>query len=145
MWQAPSTLNPMLSNGTKDTMGGSLVLEPLASFGPATEIVPRLVDEVPTIENGGQSEDLLTITWTLKEGLLWSDGTPVTADDAVFTWEYCVEPNTGCTQSGAFDGVTDVEAVDARTIKITFASPTAYPYLPFVGATSPILQKAQHE
>ena len=145
MWQAPSTLNPMLSNGTKDTMGGSLVLEPLASFGPKTEIVPRLVDEVPTIENGGHSEDLLSITWTLKEGLLWSDGTPVTAEDAVFTWEYCTTPDTGCTQSGAFQGVTSVEAPDERTIKITFDSPTAYPYLPFVGATSPILQKAQME
>ncbi|HEX6946438.1 MAG TPA: peptide ABC transporter substrate-binding protein [Acidimicrobiia bacterium] len=145
MWQAPSIVNGMLSNGTKDTMAASLVLEPLANFGPETEIIPALAEEVPTIENGGQAEDLMSVTWTLKEGLLWSDGTPVTAEDAVFTWEYCMNPDTGCTQSGAFQGVESVEAVDDRTIKINFTAPTAYPYLPFVGAVSPILQKAQME
>lgn len=145
MWQAPSTLNGMLSNGTKDTMGASLVLEPLANFGPETELVPALAEEIPTIENGGHAEDLMSITWTLKEGVMWSDGTPVTAEDAVFTWEYCVDPNTGCTQSGQFLGVSNVEAIDARTIKVSFENPTAYPYLPFVSAVSPILQKAQME
>ena len=33
------------------------------------------------VENGGVSEDLLTITWKLKEGVLWSDGTPFTSED----------------------------------------------------------------
>lgn len=145
MWQAPSLVNGMLSNGTKDTMAASMVLEPLAFFGPTTEIVPALAAEVPTTENGGVAEDLMSITWTLKEGLVWSDGTPVTAEDAVFTWQYCTDEQTGCTQSGSFAGVASVEAVDERTIKVNFVEPTPYPYVPFVGAVSPILQKAQME
>lgn len=143
MWQAPSTLNGYLSTGTKDTMGASLILEPLASFGPETEIVPKLAADVPTLENGGHAEDLMSVTWTLKEGLLWSDGTPVTAADVVFTWEYCTAEGSTCSQTGSFAGVTSVEAVDDLNVKINFDAPTPYPYLPFVGGVSPVLQAAQ--
>ncbi len=145
MWQAPDTLNGYMSSGTKDTMGASLILEPLANFGPDTSIIPRLAAEVPTLENGGQAEDLMSVTWKLKEGVVWSDGTPFTAEDVRFTWQYCTDPDSGCAQSGAYLGVTDVVAVDATTVRIEFDSPTAYPYLPFVGAVAPILQKAQFE
>lgn len=81
-WQAVSTLNPYLSGGTKDIEGGSLVLEPLARYNELGEMVPWLVDEIPTVENGGVSEDLMSITWTLSEGLVWSDGTPVTSAES---------------------------------------------------------------
>ena len=91
-WQAASLPGPFLSGGTKDQDAGAITLEPLASVDPDGVLMPRLAAEIPTIENGGVSEDGLTITWTLQEGLLWSDGTPMTADDAVFTWEYCTHP-----------------------------------------------------
>lgn len=145
MWQAPDTLNGYLSSGTKDTMGASMILEPLANFGPETEIVPRLAAEIPTLENGGQAEDLRSVTWKLKEGVVWSDGTPFTAEDVRFTWQYCTDEGTGCAQSGAYTGVTDVVVVDDHTVRVEFAEPTAYPYLPFVGAVAPIIQKAQFE
>jgi peptide/nickel transport system substrate-binding protein len=141
-WQAPSQANPYLSTGTKDILAGSMVLEPLAEYNSAGEIQPALATEIPTVENGGISEDLTTITWTLQEGVLWSDGTPLTADDVVFSWEYCSEPATGCISS-AFSAVTSVEAVDDLTVTITFNGPTPWPYVPFVGHTEPIIQRAQ--
>ena len=91
-WQAVSIMNPYLSNGTKDVEAGSLVLEPLARFNENGDMVPYLAQEIPTLENGGVSEDLTTITWKLKDGLLWSDSTPVTAEDAIFSWQYCTHP-----------------------------------------------------
>jgi peptide/nickel transport system substrate-binding protein len=142
-WQAVSIMNPYLSNGTKDVEAGSLVLEPLARFDEKGDMVPYLAQEVPTLENGGVSEDLMTITWKLKEGLVWSDGTPVTAEDAVFSWQYCTHPEGGCAQSPNYGDVANVEAVDPLTIKVTFGVPKPYPYGPFVGAQSPIIQKAQ--
>ena len=39
-------------------------------------MVPWLAESIPTIDNGGVAEDLTSISWTLKEGLEWSDGTP---------------------------------------------------------------------
>jgi peptide/nickel transport system substrate-binding protein len=144
-WQAPSTQNPYLSGGTKDVESSSLVIEPLAGFDESGNIYPRLVEEIPTIENGGVSEDLMSITWKLKEGLKWSDGTPVTSEDAVFTWQYCTHPEGGCAQGSYFEGVKSVEAVDERTIKITFTEPKPFPYTALVGAESPLIQKAQFE
>ena len=144
-WQAPSIMNPFLSGGTKDIEAASLVLEPLLRYDETGKLVPWLAEEIPTLENGGVSEDQTSITYKLKEGLTWSDGTPVTAEDAVFTAEYCMTPETGCAQLAKFEGVDKVEAVDERTIKITFKEPQPVPYGPLVGAQSPLLQKAQFE
>ena len=94
-WQAPTTLNPYLATGTKDLHAASVVLEPLARYDENGNMVAFLAQDVPTVANGGVSKDLTTITWKLKDGLVWSDGTPVTADDAVFSWQYCTDAATG--------------------------------------------------
>ena len=142
-WQAPSVPNPYLSGGNKDTDAGAVTLEPLAKYDPDGNIVPALAVEIPTIDNGGFSQDLMSITWKLKEGLKWSDDTDVTAEDVVFTWRYCVDEATGCTNESSFDGITSVEALDDLTFKITFESPTPYPYNAFVGSATPIISSVQ--
>lgn len=142
-WQAPSTMNPFLSGGTKEIEAASLVLESLGRFTNEGELVAWLAAEIPTVENGGVSEDLTSITWTLKDGVMWSDGTPLTANDAVFTWQYCTAEGGGCSQASYFDGVESVEAIDDQTIKITFDAPKPFPYTALVGAESPIIQAAQ--
>ena len=142
-WQAPSILNPYLSGGTKDLEAASMILEPLARHDENGTLVPWLAESVPTVANGGVSGDLTTITWALREGLVWSDGSPVTSADVVFTADYCLDPAGGCSGLTQFDDVVDVAAVDERTVRITFAVAKPYPYGPFVGASSPILQEAQ--
>jgi peptide/nickel transport system substrate-binding protein len=142
-WQAVSIMNPYLSGGTKDIEAASLVIEPLARFDAGGTLVPFLAAEIPTVQNGGVSEDLTSITWKLAPGILWSDGTPFTAADVVFTWQYCTAEGGGCAQGAKFQGVASVEAVDDMTVKITFDGPTPYPYNAFVGAQSPVIQAAQ--
>lgn len=142
-WQAPTTMNPYLSGGTKEVYAASVVLEPLARYDENGDLVPYLAADIPTVENGGVAEDLKSMTWKLKDGLKWSDGSPVTANDAVFTWKYCTAPDGGCAQGAYYEGVTDVEAVDDQTIKITFDKAKPYPYSAFVGAQSPLIQAAQ--
>ena len=144
-WQAPSIMNPYLSGGTKDIEAASMVIEPLGRYDPTGALVPFLAEEIPTVENGGVSEDLTSITWKIKEGLLWSDGTPFTSADVVFTAEYCMDPEGGCAQLAKYSGVETVEAIDDLTVKVTFSQPTPNPYGPFMGGQSPILQKAQFE
>ncbi|MFZ1663119.1 MAG: peptide ABC transporter substrate-binding protein [Paracoccaceae bacterium] len=142
-WQAPSILNPYLSSGTKDLESSSIVIEPLARYNPDGVITPYLAEDIPTVENGGVSADLKTITWKLKAGLKWSDGSDVTSDDVVFTGEYCMHPEGGCAQLSHFEGVDKIEAVDPMTVKITFKEARPNPYGPFVSFESPILQKKQ--
>ncbi|WP_120636189.1 peptide ABC transporter substrate-binding protein [Ruegeria sp. EL01] len=142
-WQAPSILNPFLSGGTKDVESASLVIEPLARYDQDGNMVPFLASEIPTVENGGVSEDLTSITWKIAPGITWSDGTPFTSSDVKFTADYCMHPEGGCAQVTKFEGVTSVEAVDDLTVKVTFDAPTPFPYGPFVGGESPIIQAAQ--
>ncbi len=142
-WQAPSIMTPFLSGGTKDVEAASLVIEPLARFNASGEMVPWLVEEIPTVSNGGVSEDLTQITWKLKPGIKWSDGTDLTSADVKFTYEYCTHPEGGCAQVTKFEGVTGVETPDENTVVVTFDKATPYPYGPFVGGESPIIQAAQ--
>jgi peptide/nickel transport system substrate-binding protein len=142
-WQAPSILNPYLSAGTKDGEPASLILEPLGRFDQDGQMVPYLAQDIPTLANGGVADDLTSITWRLKEGLRWSDGSVVTAEDVQFTAAYCMDPAGGCAQQAVFDGVKEVEVIDALTLRIHFDSPKPNPYLPFMGSQSPILQKNQ--
>lgn len=142
-WQAPSIMNPYLSGGAKDWEAASLVLEPLADYDENGKLFPRLARDIPTTANGGISEDFRSITWQLKPGLKWSDGSPVTAADAVFTAKYCMDSQSGCAQLAQFQDVDKVEAPDDLTVKITFKKPMPVPYGPLVTDQSPIIQKKQ--
>ncbi|SHE47967.1 peptide/nickel transport system substrate-binding protein [Loktanella atrilutea] len=142
-WQAPSIMNSYLSGGTKDIEAASLVIEPLGRYDETGAPVPWLVDEIPTVENGGVAEDLTSITWKITEGLKWSDGTPFTANDVKFTADYCMNPEGGCAQLAKFEGVESVEVIDDLTVKVNFSEPTPNPYGPFMGNQSPIIQAAQ--
>ena len=84
-WQAPSILNPYLSGGTKDIHAASLILEPLARYDENGDMMPWLAAGIPTLDNSGVAQDLMSITWTLRDDVVWSDGTPFTAEDVAFT------------------------------------------------------------
>lgn len=142
-WQAPTILNPYLTGSTKEVIAASLILEPLAEYDETGTLVPALASEIPTLENGLVSEDFRSVTWNLSPGIVWSDGTGLTAEDVVFSWRYCTAPGVGCGLLSSFEGVAGVEAVDESTVRVTFDGPKPYPWVPFVGATSPILQAAQ--
>ena len=142
-WQAPSILNPYLSNGTKDIESSSLIIEPLARYNQDGVMVPYLVTSIPTLGNGGVSADQKSITWNLDPAIVWSDGTPLTSADVKFTYDYCMDPNGGCANTVKFNGVTGIDTPDASTVVINFAEATPNPYAPFVGGQTPILQAAQ--
>ena len=141
-WQAPSQANVLLSGGTKDALAASLVLEPLARFGPDGVMVPALAEFIPAAGNG-ISDDLTQITWTLKSDVVWNDGTPFTADDVVFTYEYCSDEATGCSLD--LTTVASVVADDDSHVTITFNEPKPFPYDQFVGYLAPIIQRAQFQ
>jgi peptide/nickel transport system substrate-binding protein len=142
-WQAPSIMNPYLSGGTKEVEAASLVIEPLGRYNTKGEMIPYLAEEIPTVANGGVSEDLTSITWKIKPGITWSDGTPFTANDVKFTADYCMHPEGGCAQLGKYEGVESVEVIDDLTVKVNFSQPTPVPYGPFMGGQAPIIQAAQ--
>lgn len=140
-WQAPTILNPHLSTGFKDAEASRITLEPLASYDKNGELIPFLAAETPTLENGGVAADGKSVTWKLKQGIKWSDGTPFTAEDVVFTYQYITNPDVGTTSAGSYDTVESVEAIDDYTVKVNFKDVNPAWTLVFVGAEGMILPK----
>jgi peptide/nickel transport system substrate-binding protein len=145
-WQGPTILNPHLAQGTKDYDAARLILEPLAAIGPDGRPVARgLAAEIPTKENGGVSADNRTVTWKLRTGVKWSDGSDFTADDVVFTWRYMADAATAATTFATTRNVEKVEARDRTTAVVTFKTPQANPYQIFAGPLGMIIQQKQFE
>jgi peptide/nickel transport system substrate-binding protein len=145
-WQAPTILNSHQATGTKDYDAARLILEPLASWGvDAKPIANGLAKEIPTLENSGVSKDFTTVTWKLLDGLKWSDGTAVTADDVVFTSKYMADTDTADPNSNFMEGVKSVVATNPTTITVTYDAPTSSYYQFGTGGGNEILQKAQFE
>ncbi|MGD9375500.1 MAG: ABC transporter substrate-binding protein, partial [Anaerolineae bacterium] len=90
VWQEPAGLiwNIFYQAHTSNILA-SMYYDPVA-LDENDELVPELLTEIPTVENGGISEDGLTYTLKFKDGVKWHDGEPVTAEDFAFTWQFIV-------------------------------------------------------
>jgi peptide/nickel transport system substrate-binding protein len=122
-WQAPTNLNPHFSQGYHNSAPAQMVIEPLLIVDTDGKMVSILLDEVPTLENGGISKDGLNVTFKLLDGLTWSDGTPFTSEDARFTWQWVMDPNSQATSISAFETIKDVEIVDDQTFIVHYSEP----------------------
>jgi peptide/nickel transport system substrate-binding protein len=125
-WQAPSQLNGLVATGDKDNLASMLVSESLMVRLADGSLAPQLITEVPTVDNGLLAEDLTSVTYNLKEGVLWSDGAPFTAEDVRFTWEWCLQDENAATLQNLYEQISDVEDVDELTVTLRFetANPT---------------------
>jgi ABC-type transport system substrate-binding protein len=86
---------------------------------------PRLVTEMPSIENGGITDDGRTITLNLRDDIQWSDGTPITANDFAFTFDMIMDPANIVQSTYPYDNISSVTAVDDQTVVMTFEEPFA--------------------
>jgi len=131
VWTKPATIHPLFSTagieqGVERQMFGALV-----RINDKLEPIPDLAEKIDT------SPDAKVYTFTLKKGLTFSDGHPLTSADVVFTIQRAVDKRTGSYWRGrllAIDGAADygdqkadtikgLEAPDATTIKMTLTIP----------------------
>lgn len=63
--------------------------------------------------------------FTLREGITFQDGAPLTAEDVKFTIERVKDEATGSPHKGKFEAVTDIRVIDDRTVEIETAEPFA--------------------
>ncbi|MBV8172713.1 MAG: hypothetical protein JO219_12370, partial [Candidatus Eremiobacteraeota bacterium] len=88
-------------------------------------LIPELATAIPTHENGGISADGKTITYQLRKGVLWHDGQPFSADDAVFTWHQIMNPANNVVTRTGYDQIVAMEAPDAHTLVVHLKGPYA--------------------
>ncbi|WP_059008888.1 ABC transporter substrate-binding protein [Streptomyces specialis] len=119
----PETLSPLLGYG-KD--GNSKIFDGLLRHDEDLELQPALATALPEI-----SDDGLTYTYALREGVEFSDGTPFTARDVVFTYETILDEDTNNPAKDDLAAVESVRAEGDHTVVFTLA----YPYAPFAERT----------
>ena len=132
-WQAATVLNAHRATGNKDYMASDIVNEPLMRYAEDGSLLPNLITEVPSVENGQLAEDLSTVTFTLLPDVLWSDGEPFTARDVQFTWQWITTESNAAVTVAAWDVIEDIEVVDDLTVKVTFTNPSAAWFDAFAG------------
>jgi peptide/nickel transport system substrate-binding protein len=139
-WQGATLLNPHFAVGTKDQEGSRIFYEPLAGWDQDGNLIPMLAAEIPSLQNGGLARDGMSVTWKLKQGVQWHDGRPFTADDAVFNWEYAIDPAVAAVTIGSYKD-TVVEKLDSHTVRVRFKKPTPFWADAFVGTRGMIIPK----
>lgn len=139
-WSEPGNLNPLIFPTTYDTNIQELV------FARLIRPTETLAFEPDMAESWEVSDDARTLTFTLREGLTWHDGEPLTAADVAFTFTSMADPQypggrfaeisiiEGAQeyQAGTADSVSGIVVSDDRTISFTTLEPFA-PFLPVIG------------
>src|SRR5262245_53832842 len=118
--QEPNSLLVQRSNQTFSLLVGATTRTPLFASDDKANIVPVLATEVPSVANGGISQDGLTYTFHIRSGTKWSDGNPVTADDVLYTINLLRDPAYSARDGFqvASDEMDSVTQTDANTIVI---------------------------
>ncbi len=95
------------------------------NFDDTGNPVPIMVTEIPSPQNGDISADGKTVTIKLRQDMKWSDGTPITADDFVFTYKMTIDPKNTVATTHPYELVESVTAPDKYTVVTTFKDPFA--------------------
>jgi peptide/nickel transport system substrate-binding protein len=115
---SPSSITPLTARTQADRDLSRLVFSGLVARGPDSTYVPDLASSW-TVDASGK-----TWTFSLRPGAQWQDGTPVTADDVVFTVGLLKDPAYRGPLAGSWREVT-VARIDPETVQFTLASPIA--------------------
>jgi peptide/nickel transport system substrate-binding protein len=119
------SLNPAYTNMWFSTTTQDLWNSWAWEFDENSQPFPKLVTEIPSEENGGISADGKTITMHIKDGIKWSDGTPLTSADFKFTQEMYVSPNNAVNSAYPYDMIDSIDTPDDKTVVINFTDPFA--------------------
>ncbi len=123
--QEPDVLNPLYTNMWFSSITQQIWNCWAWDFDDQNNPHPVLVKEMPSVENGGISPDGKIITLKLRDDIVWSDGTPITSEDFVFTYEMTMNPKNTVASTFPYDKLEKVEAPDAQTVVMTFKEPFA--------------------
>jgi peptide/nickel transport system substrate-binding protein len=119
IYEDPDTLNFIIGGTSIGRQVYQTLVEGLVGVNPDGDFYPILAAELPTHDNGGVSEDNLTVTWKLKSGVTWSDGEPFTSDDVLFTYEAATSADSLIAER--FSKITSIEAPDEETVVINYS------------------------
>jgi peptide/nickel transport system substrate-binding protein len=116
----PATLNPITATDAYEgTINNGKIYETLIERNNETlELEPLLA------ESWQISENKLTYTFKIREGIKWHDGSPFTSEDIVFSYKTIMNPKVDSPQLRSYyQEIEDVKAIDEHTVEFTYARP----------------------
>ncbi|CAO1660755.1 MULTISPECIES: peptide ABC transporter substrate-binding protein [Salinicola] len=131
----PSTLDPQLATGTWESAIITDLFEGLVARDASGETIPGVAS------SWERSSDGLHYTFHLRDDAKWSDGTPLTAEDFVYSWRRILSPELAAPYAYMLFPIANAEAVnrgdkpvealgveasDPHTLEVTLARPTGY-------------------
>ncbi len=116
MQQEPEILNEAVNSMVASVYVCNLIFSKFVKYNDRLELVPDLIEEIPTVENGGISSDYLTYTYRIRRNARWHDGVPVTSYDAKFSYEVMMHPDINVETRQGWDIVERVETPDSFTV-----------------------------
>lgn len=112
--------DPMITSGATPFAANMHIFEGLVDLDPATLVArPALATEMP------QKINATTYRATLREGATFHDGSAVTADDVVFSFERVLDPKNASLMAQFVPFIDRVKAVDASTVEFKLKHPFA--------------------
>jgi peptide/nickel transport system substrate-binding protein len=112
-----STFNPALLTDQASGIVSAAVFDGLFVPDPNTGL------PTPDLATWEVSEDGLKYTFTLKEGVVWSDGTPITSQDAKFTYDAIMSDQVESPRKADMASIASIDIVDDRTFVVTLNAP----------------------
>src|SRR3954453_11780972 len=106
-------------------LAANLVFDPLVGLDDQMNPYPSLAASIPSPDNGmvrlsGDGADRrYVVTMPLRQDVTWSDGTPFTAADVVYTWQLMMNPESGF-DTTVEDKLKSVDRVDDFTVQFTY-------------------------
>ena len=123
----PDTIDPALNSSVD---GGTMIVHAFEGLMTLDENAQPIYGQAASHT---VSDDGLTYTFTLRDGLKWSDGSALTASDFVYSWNRAIAPETAADYEYMFDciegyadGNLKVTAVDDKTLEVKLVAATPY-------------------
>jgi len=138
-WQFIDTVNPYYAQAETDVEASGSMFDGLLNLSNDLKYVPDLASNVPTTANGGVvlNGTGMDVTWDLKPGMKWSDGSPITCADVTATWKWNMDPANTALVGGTvgWDQITGIDGGTGTTCVIHFKSQ----YEGYLSLISPVL------
>lgn len=120
--QFPNNFNPLIGSMLARTYILGMTRRPITVYDPEWKLICMLCTELPSLEKGtakfettADGKPGIAVTYTLKPGLVWGDGTPITTKDVVFTWEVGRNEKSGTSNQELFRRIASVDVKDDKT------------------------------
>ncbi len=126
--QYPTSFHPTITSMLAQRYVEGLTLRPITVYDHDWQLVCMLCTELPSIENGGakretyeqdgETKEGIAVTYSLHPDATWGDGTPVTSDDMLFTWEMGRDERSGAVSLEAFQRIRSIDVIDEKTFTL---------------------------